>query len=138
MAHELARAFASVVRNVPVNRMKGRLADKSLALWGTDNLDFNFYSRALGLRWSARGYPDLLTRHMLFEGMYQQDVIVALQSIVRPGDTVIDVGGHHGLMAIVAARLAAPGGMVVSFNQIRRPEPTSWKIALSTTWKTSA
>jgi len=116
MAQQLVRALASVVRNVPINRMKGRLAEKSLALWGEENLDFEFYSRALRLQWSARGYPDLLTRHMLFEGMYQQDVIVAFQSVVRPGDTVFDVGGHHGLMAIVAARLTGPDGIVISFE----------------------
>jgi FkbM family methyltransferase len=81
----------------------------------------------LGIRWSSAGFPDLLTRHMLFEGMYQQDVLLALQNFVHAGDCVIDVGGHHGLMAVVAGKAAGPGGLVVSFE----PNPEARRIFLT-------
>ena len=83
-----------------------------------------FYSRQLDLQWSARGFPDLLTRHMLFEGLYQEDVLVAIRGLLRPGETYIDVGGHHGLMAIVAARAVGPRGSVISFE----PNPYSRRL----------
>jgi FkbM family methyltransferase len=63
---------------------------------------------------------------MLFEGMYQQDVLLALRNLVHPGDCVLDVGGHHGLMAVVAGKAAGPQGLVVSFE----PNPTARRIFL--------
>src|SRR5262245_9066449 len=61
---------------------------------------------------------------MLFEGAYQQEVLVALEAILRPGDTFVDCGGHHGLMAIVAARAVGPRGRVISFE----PNPASRRL----------
>ena len=87
-------------------------------------MPFAFYSRQTGLRWSTRGLPDILTRHMLFEGAYQQEVLVALEGILRPGDSFLDCGGHHGLMAIVAARAVGPRGRVISFE----PNPASRRL----------
>jgi len=85
---------------------------------------FVFRSPQLGIRWSSRQFPELLTRHMLFEGLYQEDVIAAIQALARPGRTVFDVGGHHGLMAIVSARAVGSHGKVVTFE----PNPQSCKI----------
>ena len=53
---------------------------------------------------------------MLFEGMYQEDVLIALRHVIQKGDIVYDVGGHHGLMAIVAAAAAGDSGRVVTFE----------------------
>jgi FkbM family methyltransferase len=53
---------------------------------------------------------------MLFRGTYDEDVLVALESLIHPGDVVFDVGGHHGLMTVVAARAAGPDGLVVTFE----------------------
>jgi FkbM family methyltransferase len=88
---------------------------------------FDFYCRRPRLRWSASAFPDLLTRHMLFEGTYDDEVVTALKNLIRPGDTVYDIGGHHGLMTVIAARSTGPTGVVVTFEpnpharqQIRR------------------
>jgi FkbM family methyltransferase len=116
----LLRSLAFAVRNLPVNRKKGPLVRLAAKL-ARPPLAFTFYTRQLNLWWSASGFPDLLTRHMLFEGMYQQEVLVALTSLLRSGDTVIDCGGHHGLMAIVAARAVGTTGSVISFE----PNPNS-------------
>jgi FkbM family methyltransferase len=53
---------------------------------------------------------------MMFEGMYQQDVLIALRTLVKDGDTVFDVGGHHGLMALVSSAAAGTRGKVVTFE----------------------
>ncbi len=53
---------------------------------------------------------------MLFEGLYQEDVLQALLHLVRDGDIVYDVGGHHGLMSVIAAKAAGATGKVVTFE----------------------
>src|SRR5262249_50393268 len=111
VTEQMIRCLAFIVRSVPINRRKGVFIRLSACL--DTKLSFSFYSRKLGIRWSAKGFPDLLTRHMLFEGMYQQDVLVAIKRVIRPGDVVIDIGGHHGLMAVIASSATGSQGLVV-------------------------
>lgn len=114
MPEAVIRPCAFLVRNFPINRRKDVLIDLVGRLV-KDPLPFSFYSRQLHIWWSGHAMPDLLTRHMLIEGMYQQEVLAAFD-LLRPGDVVLDVGGHHGLMAIVAAKKVLPLGKVVSFE----------------------
>ena len=79
-------------------------------------LDFAFDCPRIGVRWSSAAFPDLLTRYMLFEGCYQEDVIVTMRAVLHPGDTVFDVGAHHGLMSVVASSLVGAKGSVVAFE----------------------
>jgi FkbM family methyltransferase len=122
LAQTSIRALSALCRMIPVNRSKiqGPLVEKSLAFRGM-HLDYSFRARRAGVRWSAEGFPDILTRHMMFEGMYQQDVLVALKALIREGDTILDIGGHHGLMACVSAKATGPGGRVITFE----PNPQS-------------
>jgi FkbM family methyltransferase len=76
------------------------------------------------VEWMAGSFPDIMTRTMLLGGTYQEDVICALNALVKPGDTVIDIGAHHGLMSIVASRLTGPTGRVIAFE----PNPQSLPI----------
>jgi FkbM family methyltransferase len=46
-------------------------------------------------------------------GVYEHAVMSYLQRVVRPGATVIDVGGHTGYHAIYLAHLVGPQGQVV-------------------------
>ena len=109
------QAFSALVRAIPVDWKKEFFVWRSVLLrrW---KFDFNFYSAPAGLKWSAAGFPDLLTRTMLFKGVYQPEVVAALRGLIRPGDTVFDVGGHHGLMALVAVKAAGETGKVVTFE----------------------
>jgi len=118
------RSVAFLIRNIPLNRSKYHFVEWARML--NVRPSFTFYSRQLATRWSSAGFPDLLTRHMLFEGVYQHDVLLTLRNLVHPGDCVVDVGGHHGLMALVAAKAAGPQGLVVSFE----PNPTARRIFL--------
>jgi len=105
-----------MVRRIPVKRkVKRFFIAASLRLKGR-RFDFDFPCPRIGVTGSASGYPDLLTRHMLFEGMCQEDVLMALRHYVKPGDVVYDVGGHHGLMAFLAGKAAGPSGKVVTFE----------------------
>jgi FkbM family methyltransferase len=118
------RSVAFLIRNIPLNRSKYHFVEWAGVLNARPS--FTFYSRQLATRWSSAGFPDLLTRHMLFEGLYQEDVLLTLQNLVHPGDCVVDVGGHHGLMAVIAAKAAGPQGLVVSFE----PNPVARRIFL--------
>ena len=116
----LVRLSSFVVRSVPTNRsvlgtLKEFCVERSSSLRDYE-LDFDFYCRRPRLRWSASAFPDLLTRSMLFRGTYDEDVLVALENLIHPGNVVFDVGGHHGLMTVVAARAAGPDGLVVTFE----------------------
>jgi FkbM family methyltransferase len=127
----LVRASSLLIRSIPANRsflftLKKFFVDRSSSLRAYQ-FDFDFYCRRAGLWWSASAFPDLLTRHMLFEGTYDEDALIALRNLISPGDIVYDVGGHHGLMTVVSAQTTGPTGLVIAFEpnprareQIRR------------------
>ncbi|MDX1962239.1 MAG: FkbM family methyltransferase [Pirellulales bacterium] len=102
-------------RQLPSKRVQKAIVARILR-WRECKLDFPFYCAGAGVTWSASGFPDLLTRVMLFEGAYQQDVLWALRTFIQPGDTVFDIGGHHGLMSVVSGQAAGPTGRVFTFE----------------------
>jgi FkbM family methyltransferase len=51
-------------------------------------------------------------------GIYEPEVIRALQDHLRVGDTCLDVGGHVGYLAVIMARLVGPSGRVVAFEPV--------------------
>jgi hypothetical protein len=107
--------LALIIRYIPENRTKHIFITNSLLLKG-HRFNFIFNSSRAGVLWTASAFPDLLTRHMMFEGMYQQDVQVALRELIKNGDTVFDIGGHHGLMAIISAIASGKNGKVITFE----------------------
>src|SRR5262245_42562539 len=115
MIERLTQALSFIVRSIPENRTKAIFVEHSLVL-KEHRFSFVFESNEAGILWTASAFPDLLTRHMIFEGMYQEDVLVALRALVKDGDTVFDVGGHHGLMALVSSVAAGTMGKVVTFE----------------------
>lgn len=51
-----------------------------------------------------------------FVGNWEPEVTEALEKYLKPGDTFLDVGGHMGYMALVAAVVVGERGRVVSFE----------------------
>ena len=49
-------------------------------------------------------------------GTHEPAVAGWLQALLRPGDTVFDVGAHVGYTALIAARIVGRGGRVVAFE----------------------
>jgi tRNA A58 N-methylase Trm61 len=47
---------------------------------------------------------------------YEEKLVTALRSAVQPGNTVVVVGGGNGITAVVAAKLAGPGGHVICYE----------------------
>ena len=127
LSASLFLAAAACLRAVPYQRGKDRFLLPALQrfAWLRPALQgATFRCRQADVVWSADSFPDVMTRTMLVKGTYQEDVVSALTALVQPGDTVIDVGAHHGLMSIVASRLAGKTGRVISFE----PNPDSLPI----------
>lgn len=59
--------------------------------------------------------------HDIWQGTYEPLLLGVLVDAVGPGCVVYDVGAHIGFVALVAARRAAPGGIVYAFE----PDPVT-------------
>jgi len=105
-----------VFRNLPCNNNINKLAVELSLLFKNAHPEFTFYCEKIGVNWSTAGFPDLLTREMMFTGLYQENVLVSIKNLVKPGEVIFDVGGHHGLMAIVGAKAVGANGKVISFD----------------------
>jgi FkbM family methyltransferase len=51
-----------------------------------------------------------------YEADYEPETFRFFRANIHPGNTVLDIGGHIGLFAVVAARLVGEGGKVYSFE----------------------
>lgn len=49
-------------------------------------------------------------------GFFEEDVCFYLLSLLRPGDTFIDIGGHFGFFSMLGGELVGPDGTVVTFE----------------------
>jgi|SRR5436190_5491798 len=64
-------------------------------------------------------------RQTYFLGRYfELDTQAFLMACVRPGDTLIDVGGNIGMMTLLGARLVGPNGRVHTFEPNPREQET--------------
>jgi FkbM family methyltransferase len=116
LIEKIIQISSELIRRIPFNRkIKGFFIRASMLLKDY-HFNYEFRCSRINIRWSASGFPDLLTRHMMFEGMYQEDVLVALRHFVQKGDIVFDIGSHHGLMTVIAAIASGSTGKVVAFE----------------------
>jgi FkbM family methyltransferase len=70
---------------------------------------------------------DLIQNCIIHFGVWEPDVSAAIESVVKPGDTVVDVGANIGYVTLLAASAAGPAGEVIAidaspgnFDQLRR------------------
>jgi FkbM family methyltransferase len=75
--------------------------------------------RQLATSWGVRLWADptkVIGRNILLGGLYDLPVSEMLARLIRPGDTVIDVGANVGYTTLLASVAAGPGGRVISFE----------------------
>lgn len=126
----MLKQVSNLIRLIPTNRIPLKnikwffVGNAAKMFPQKDQDEFFFDLRIGGVKWSSKAYPDLLTRHLLFEGFYQLDVLEPINFYLKKGDTFIDVGGHHGLMAITAAKKVGETGKVFTFE----PNPVASEI----------
>jgi FkbM family methyltransferase len=113
----LVRAFSGLTRLLPSDNklLRGFLLNGS-TVFDRYCFDFTFHCWRIGVRWSAQAFPEQFTRHMIFDGLYQPDVLYWIRRLSRPGDTIFDVGAFHGLMTVVASKAVKERGRVISFE----------------------
>ena len=89
--------------------------------------------------WRVRGYGDipLAGRRIRFydidrwpydewalaarKGQWEPHTLARFADLVHPGDTVVDVGAHFGIYALLASKLVGAHGRVIAFE----PDPVS-------------
>jgi FkbM family methyltransferase len=54
--------------------------------------------------------------HLLLDGWWEANYMAAFGRLLRPGQTVLDVGANHGIYALVAAKRVGPQGRVFAFE----------------------
>jgi FkbM family methyltransferase len=69
---------------------------------------------ARGMRWIAGA-----SNHGCWLGSYERDTQAKLGALIRPGDTVLDVGAHVGFYTLLASRLVGDG-CVIAFEPFPR------------------
>ena len=103
--HELLRTYG----NLPDHPMKLRLYDwcKSSHFFRHARVEFAYGKFNLDL-------VDFVQHEMFLHGCYEPATLALFETLVRPGDRVVDVGANVGQYAIAAARLSGSGGRVVA------------------------
>lgn len=57
--------------------------------------------------------------HLLLGGLWEPNYATAFSNLLKPGDTVLDIGANHGFYSLIAASRIAPGGHVYAFEPSR-------------------
>src|SRR4051812_17533560 len=63
--------------------------------------------------------------HLLTYGRWEQNYAQVFQRLIKPGDTVFDLGANHGFYTLLAAASTGPAGTVHSFE----PNPRFARLA---------
>jgi FkbM family methyltransferase len=56
------------------------------------------------------------------KGVWEPEVTGALRALIKPGDTVFDIGGDAGYYTVIFAKLVGSGGKVVVFEPIPKAQ----------------
>lgn len=54
--------------------------------------------------------------HLMLGGLWEPNYATAFCNLLKPGDTVLDIGANHGFYSIIAAPRIAPNGRVYAFE----------------------
>lgn len=95
-------------------RGQTRLADAAgkLAAWASSGAGKSWPADGLQLETDLR---DRIQRQM-WAGVYEPHVRECFEALIRPGDTYVDVGGHIGYHASLAALRTGPTGRVFALE----------------------
>jgi len=78
-----------------------------------------------GLMTGYRMLLDVRAGHRRYAlGTYEPEVAALIQSMLKGGETVMDVGANIGYFTLLMARLVGPGGRVIAFE----PIPTVYSV----------
>jgi FkbM family methyltransferase len=79
-----------------------------------DHTALALLNRQLMIYLDTRGMD--IAPHLMTHGTWEPDELQAFQRMVRPGDTVLDLGAHLGVFTLTAAAKVGPAGHVHAFE----------------------
>jgi FkbM family methyltransferase len=110
-------ALQSICRRMPLYSGTGRIANsRPLAALAGDDLTEVRLSDGAKVIVDPR---DMLGRTILYFGDQDRKISTVLRSLLRAGDTIVDVGANIGALSIMAARAVGPTGCVIAVE----PQP---------------
>lgn len=59
---------------------------------------------------------ELIDSTIYYEGAWEPDTVAALRRLIKPGQTVLDIGANMGCHALLMAQLAGETGRVIAFE----------------------
>ncbi|HLK06209.1 MAG TPA: FkbM family methyltransferase [Candidatus Acidoferrum sp.] len=66
-----------------------------------------------GSRWIAR---NTVLDQRILNGAFEEDEVGFVQRLLRPGQTVLDVGAHHGFYSLLFSKCVGPSGKIFAFE----------------------
>src|ERR1700730_73190 len=88
-----------------------------------------------GARWLAQKSA---LDHELMHGSFEDAEKRFVQNFLRPGMTVVDVGAHHGLYTLLAAKRVGRRGKVIAFEPSERERRRLvWHLRVNACWNVS-
>ncbi len=66
-----------------------------------------------GIRWRAE---DDIVGDAVFDGTFERAERMFVRAFLKPGMTFLDIGAHHGLYSLIAARCVGATGRVIAFE----------------------
>jgi FkbM family methyltransferase len=61
---------------------------------------------------------DVMHRQLFWLGEYEPETTALFRSLLRPGQTVLDIGANVGYFTLIAAEAVGPSGRVVAFEPV--------------------
>jgi FkbM family methyltransferase len=115
---EVARAaLASIVRKLRTIKVGYRITDSAIAAWVCGD-----GAAVAELRYGARAVVfinDYVGRAMYLWGEHDPRITSVLDAVLRPGDTVLDIGANFGVVGLFACKKVGEKGKVHLFE----PQP---------------
>lgn len=105
--------FSKITKAVPRRTWLGKLIRLPLDVIPTGTVVPILQGRLRGKRWVVGS-----SLHTCWLGGYEWETQRVFGQIVKPGDTVFDVGAHVGFYALLASVLVGPAGRVFAFEPL--------------------
>ena len=107
---------ASITRRYPLYSGCGSLANRGIVQKLAGTGEATEWAQVHGGNWVAAPLEDYVGRAVFYSGELDRKITWVCSRLVRPGDTVLDVGANLGLVTFVLAAQVGPGGTVHAFE----------------------
>jgi len=112
----LLRAFGAVCRNTPYFRGKWLIVGRVFRRWATRREVADDATLPGGIKLRCNLHDEVGFTIWCSGIHYERKATMYLQSVLKPGMVVCDIGANIGYYSLVAAPIVGPGGRVYAFE----------------------